>query len=201
MSTNFDIYFATKRLSIAQQPFEGCGKIVELDELSSITAITELLGRYASIVVVTPDPQQALCRISSLFRSVLAAGGIAKNAQGEELMIFRGGRWDLPKGHHEQGESIEECAVREVEEETGVVGLTIGEKLCVTLHAYYLRSVWELKSTHWYSMSCEGTPPLKPQYEEGIEDVRWCTAAEVEKNLEGSFPTIKAVFAANSVNH
>jgi 8-oxo-dGTP pyrophosphatase MutT (NUDIX family) len=54
-----------------------------------------------------------------------AAGGLVLNERGNLLMIFRRGKWDLPKGKRDAGESIETCAVREVEEETGLVGVQL----------------------------------------------------------------------------
>lgn len=35
--------------------------------------------------------------------------------------------WSLPKGHIETGETAEQAAVREVEEETGIAGVILGE--------------------------------------------------------------------------
>src|SRR4051812_48020306 len=54
------------------------------------------------------------------FTIIRAAGGLVVNDGGEMLFIFRRGKWDLPKGKLEEGEDLEECAVREVEEETGL---------------------------------------------------------------------------------
>ena len=53
------------------------------------------------------------------FKVVHAGGGLVTNPKNEVLFIFRSNVWDLPKGRHEEGESIEETAVREVEEECG----------------------------------------------------------------------------------
>jgi len=43
----------------------------------------------------------------------------------EILFIFRNGKWDLPKGKAEAKETINQTAIREVEEETGITGLSI----------------------------------------------------------------------------
>ena len=64
------------------------------------------------------------------------------NDRGEYLMIHRNGRWDLPKGHVEPGESTAECAVREFAEETGAVGAEVVRFLCRTLHALSLIHIW-----------------------------------------------------------
>ena len=69
---------------------------------------------------------------------VEAAGGLVFNKDGGILMIFRNGKWDLPKGKLEIGESVEECAIREVQEECGVSGLIIENKIKDTYHTYIL---------------------------------------------------------------
>ena len=58
---------------------------------------------------------------------ILAGGGVVTNEHGDLLMIFRRGKWDLPKGKLDKGETIEACALREVTEETGVQNLTLGK--------------------------------------------------------------------------
>ena len=54
-----------------------------------------------------------------------SAGGVIyrrRQGQAEVALIHTGTRWGLPKGHVEKGERIEETAVREVREETGLLG-------------------------------------------------------------------------------
>ncbi|HIH38570.1 NUDIX domain-containing protein [Candidatus Woesearchaeota archaeon] len=41
------------------------------------------------------------------------------------LLHYEEGHWDLPKGHVEEGESLEEAMKREVREETGITQLTL----------------------------------------------------------------------------
>ena len=55
-----------------------------------------------------------------------SAGGVL--VRGEEILLISpsgGDHWQLPKGHIEPGETLEETAVREVREETGVTGRTV----------------------------------------------------------------------------
>ena len=47
-------------------------------------------------------------------------------------MIFRRNKWDLPKGKLDKGETIEQCALREVEEETGLRNITLHKHLLTT---------------------------------------------------------------------
>lgn len=115
----------------------------------------------------------------------IAAGGgyvIRDGRAGiEVLMIFRKGVWDLPKGKLDAGESIEQCALREVREEVGIRYLTLGVSLGETVHGYERKGAYWVKTTHWYAMT---TPEesFKPQAEEQIEAVAWMPWAEaVEK--------------------
>lgn len=120
-----------------------------------------------------------------------AAGGViirqnhdSKRAQQEVLLIRRNGVWDLPKGKLEESESIEECAIREVEEETGVKPLLLIEPLCETFHTYREEGTDVEKSTQWYLMKADqedAFQEMSPQGEEGITDLRW---ESVESALE-----------------
>ncbi len=124
---------------------------------------------------------------------VTAAGGWVENSFGEVLWIHRLSQWDLPKGKLESGEAIDECAVREVEEECGIDGITLGPKLCETLHRYEMKGVAYVKTTHWFRMKVDGRPELTPQTEEGIEDVRWMTEVEWREAAKETYATIQEV--------
>ncbi len=188
-----DIYFATNRLTISNE--ESGGRTITPNAECGIerAELLELFKRNHHITLLAADEAEAervLRAFAAQFSYVVAAGGVVEREDGRILMIFRNGRWDLPKGHWEEGESIEECAVREVEEESGVGGITLGKEVARTLHAYYLHGRWELKRTHWYAMSSSHSSPLYPQTEEGIERAEWLSREEVAKSLTGSFPTI-----------
>ena len=60
-------------------------------------------------------------------KQIIAAGGLVTNPHHEILWIFRRGFWDLPKGKLEEGETIQTCALREVQEETGIHKLQLHE--------------------------------------------------------------------------
>ncbi|MGQ0829546.1 MAG: NUDIX hydrolase, partial [Bacteroidota bacterium] len=118
--------------------------------------------------------QELLFRyFTSMFCIIEAAGGLVKNKKEEWLFIFRNNKWDLPKGKIEKKESIKTTAIREVEEECGIKGLTILKELPTTYHTYYLEEKAILKPTYWFEMYCNDTSKLKPQTEEGITDVKW----------------------------
>ena len=119
-----------------------------------------------------------------------AAGGLIYNAKDQLLMIFRNGKWDLPKGKLEIGENIEQCAIREVEEECGILGLTITQQLEETYHTYELNKKEILKCTYWFKMKSSFKGDFKPQINEGITAVNWVDKEDVSERLENSFGNI-----------
>ena len=83
-----------------------------------------------------------------------SAGGLVCNSRHHVLLMFKRGKWDMPKGRIEEGKTLEESATREVEEETGLKAkkLTIEAKLTPTWHTTSHNKVKYLKKTHWYLM-------------------------------------------------
>ncbi len=125
-------------------------------------------------------------------KKIIAAGGLVTNNNNELLMIFRRGKWDLPKGKLDEGESIEQCALREVTEETGITKLELGDFLGVTYHEYFDKYVDAdvIKETHWYAMKATGSELPIPQTEEDIEEIIWANSAAVEERLKNSYANI-----------
>ena len=147
-------------------------------------------------VWIVPDVEAFYRALLDQFPSIEAGGGLVENAAGGILMIFRHTRWDLPKGKREPGERIEDCAVREVEEETGIPAPERGEKLAVTTHFYRLDGEWTAKKTTWYRMRYTGTEPPVPQTEEDITAIEWVNPAKLDAYLRTTYPTIVDVFEA-----
>ena len=129
---------------------------------------------------------------------ITAAGGLVQNNEGAFLLIFRRGFWDLPKGKLDGGESIPECAVREVREETGLQSLELGPFICTTTHPYF--DTWlnkdVVKHTYWFSMLSLANDTLVPQTEEDIEKLVWVSVSALPEYLNNTYPTIRAVFEA-----
>jgi 8-oxo-dGTP pyrophosphatase MutT (NUDIX family) len=121
---------------------------------------------------------------------IMAAGGLVENEKGELLLIFRKKHWDLPKGKLDPGESIEQCAVREVEEETGLRNVTLGELIDVTLHEYEENGERISKKTAWYKMRGSSLDPLTPQTEEQIEAIKWVKPSELRPYMQNTYPNI-----------
>jgi 8-oxo-dGTP pyrophosphatase MutT (NUDIX family) len=111
-------------------------------------------------------------------RRVVAGGGYVTCALPSDpsdvavLLIHRRGCWDLPKGTREPGESVRECAQREVCEEVGISQLTTHESLGTTEHGYVDGDAYAVKVTEWYRMQ---TPErsFEPERREGIRRVAW----------------------------
>lgn len=141
-----------------------------------------------------PDEKAILKKIKEKIPVCKAGGGLVYNQKGEVLFIFRNGKWDLPKGGTEKGEEIDETALREVEEETGVGKLSISRKLQKTYHIFKRNGKYKLKVTHWFEMKSgfEGIPV--PQENEGIEKVAWLNPEEVKEALKNSYENIKLLF-------
>lgn len=141
------------------------------------------------LAVVSKNPHKLFKTFSKNFTRVNAAGGLVYNRQNKLLLIYRKGFWDLPKGKQDKGETISQCAKREVMEECGIKKLILGTKCTHTYHYYFMHGTWQLKKTTWYEMRCSETK-LKPQREEGIEKVIWAGNAEIKQCLKKTFPLI-----------
>ena len=124
-----------------------------------------------------------------------AAGGMVLNTQGDVLMIYRRGFWDLPKGKIDPGESTEICAIREVREETGINRLEIIEKLQVTYHTYTLGNKTILKPSHWFRMIHTDNEKTIPETEEDITEIRWMNQKEVTLILDQSYESISELLS------
>lgn len=131
---------------------------------------------------------------SNSYKDVTAGGGLVRDAHGNCLLIYRNGMWDLPKGHQEEGEDIRETALREVQEETGLLGLELHGLICVTEHTYIRDGILHLKHTWWYNMSCRNPNETIPQTEEGIAKAEWIPVSELTHYLSGTYPNIVEVF-------
>ncbi len=138
------------------------------------------------------DWEMAFAQFSRQFKILEAAGGIVYNDKNQILFIYRLGKWDLPKGKIEDGESPLRAAEREVCEETGVCEIKTKPLLpFITYHTYLHREEHYLKKTYWYTMSSLQTHLLKPQVEENITAVKWLTKPEAKKALANTYASIQ----------
>lgn len=146
------------------------------------------------LVFLTFTPEEDFISFKNNFELIIAAGGKVSNAAGNILFIFRLGKWDLPKGKVEVGETLEESAIREVEEECGISKLTIINHLKDTYHLYELNNKMVIKQSVWYEMKTDDASKLIPQIEENITDARWMTNEEIQKEvMKNTYPSIKEI--------
>ncbi len=150
--------------------------------------------QYAAGICIYPQFDGSLWDLfRSRYKFVQAAGGVVEDEQQRLLVIKRLGKWDLPKGKVDAGESIEEAALREVEEECGIDELLIVRPIAITWHTYFRNGKDHLKRTDWYLMKGSSEKKLKPQIEEDIEEVRWMTRQEVDRIKGKTYPSLVKV--------
>jgi 8-oxo-dGTP pyrophosphatase MutT (NUDIX family) len=204
MYCNYKIYYNDSSLLLTC----NCGQIN--DNLARIydtkKEIDELLSKpdflfdgktNQSIIVVDEKPGELMCNLLENVEVVMAGGGLVANNQGELLMIFRRGMWDLPKGKIELKEKICDGAMREVEEETGVKVALVDTKPIITYHAYKLKGKNCIKETNWFKMQAlNADKKLKPQTEEDIEQAVWVKPADLPQYKSISYPLIWGLIAS-----
>jgi 8-oxo-(d)GTP phosphatase len=162
----------------------------KIDELLRLMTDSKLKD-VDSITFTSTDVDATILYIKTKFKVIEAAGGVV-DKDGKTLLIYRKGCWDMPKGKIDKGENKRDCAVREVEEETGVKG-EILDKVCTTWHTYVTNKKYVLKKTHWYYMRCVDDTNLAPQEEESIKEVKWMTLSEMRAALYDSYRSIRVV--------
>lgn len=144
-----------------------------------------------SIIFAFEKKKAAEAYFKEHFEIIEAAGGVVEKGN-KTLMIYRRKRWDLPKGKLEKGETLEEGAKREVEEECNVK-VEVIEKIGSTYHTYVLGDKRVLKKTYWYRMNILNDKRMKPQTSEDIDRVQWMKEEEVDEALKNSFRSIREV--------
>jgi 8-oxo-dGTP pyrophosphatase MutT (NUDIX family) len=152
-------------------------------------------GFEGNIGIYTPLIEDSLENIISACSSIVAAGGLVTNEENEILCIYRKGFWDLPKGKVDQGEKIIDAAVREVEEETGVVAIITNFEPTITYHTYVMNGQFCIKETYWYSMKANINNQLKPQLEEDITAIEWINSKNFEEKKELFYPLISGLIS------
>ena len=150
-----------------------------------------------SITITLRDLKNVLRSVKKMFKIIKAAGGVVENEQKEILFIYRLKKWDLPKGKLDKGESIKECAVREVEEETKVK-VNCKNKIISTWHTYLQNRKYILKKTTWFLMHCIDDSEMKPQKKEKIEKVEWMNNSVLDEILLNSYKTLNYVIKSYS---
>lgn len=160
--------------------------------LRYIDALERTGCRYQSIIIRTDELQRLWAEFSSYYKILEAAGGVVHNAENKVLAIYRRNFWDLPKGKIDAGETKEQAAIREIQEETGLNELELGRFITSTYHTYRDRKRERvIKISHWFKVSTKETD-LIPQTEEDIEKAVWVDLEHLKKET-AIYPNILEV--------
>lgn len=145
----------------------------------------------AIIEDISPEALQE--ELHKLYEPIDAAGGVVEDEKGRVLMMYRHGRWDLPKGKRDPGESMEACALREVREETGLQEIDLRYRIGDTHHIYNQNGQRLVKKTTWYAMAGNSEGKLFPQLEEGITDLRWVPQDDLGPLIFKSYEAVREI--------
>lgn len=192
----YKVFVNEKKLLLSKQS-ENLEKTLGYENVTSLEIALDLLENTSvkELNVFGENINEIWSEFQQLFRIIEAAGGIVSNPEGEILFIKRLGKWDLPKGKMEKGESREESAVREIEEETGLQNVELLRFINTTYHIYIERNGDKvLKCTHWFEMNFDGEDTSKPQIEEGITEVAWKNTLQIEEEVfPSTFKNIRLI--------
>lgn len=209
----YEVFFNERRLLLAGEneippPQKGEERVVITTREEVVKAVEQFRRSHtpepagevpaeAATMTIVGEMPILWSWFTEMFRLIPAAGGVVKSTNGI-LFIFRRGKWDLPKGKIDKGETAREAALREVTEETGMKRIVARNPLNSTFHIYLSDypgkpREWILKETSWFMMDSAGDEFPIPEISEDIEEVRWFRPEEVRIALNNTFPTIHKV--------
>jgi ADP-ribose pyrophosphatase len=182
----YKVHFENRFILISSEPdrLQKYGlfhKFYDTRELYKIIAEFQSNPQVQAINIYGPDIKHIWKIFRIYFTEVHAAGGLVRHSSGRYLFIEKKGKLDLPKGHIEEGEEPEDCALREVSEECGIKGHKIVSELQPSYHTYSWEGISYLKKTSWFLMNYDGKMIIKPQEKEGITSVEWLLPDDLSK--------------------
>ncbi|MDT8309366.1 MAG: NUDIX domain-containing protein, partial [Bacteroidales bacterium] len=192
---NQKLIFVTKEINnVSFSSNDQVVKVTSPEEIKNTLTSFFLDKTLKRLFFYSHNYKQLKADFRSLFREILAAGGMVSNENREFLLIFRRGKWDLPKGKCDNNESAAAAAVREVKEETGLKKPIIAGEPLITRHIYEQGNEWILKITYWYPMTASKSEVLTPQKEEDITKVLWANKEKINEAMKNSYPSIHWLF-------
>ena len=193
MGQKYKVFINTKLIILTTSLPKSKRALVLPIAATSFQTILQVLKetRAKKIYLIGDDPTTLLETFKSKLSVVQAGGGLVRSQSGKMLFIFRKGKWDLPKGKINKGETLEEGAKREVKEETGVKKLQLNGLAGVTYHIFKRNDKYLLKETHWFYMTTAYNGKLKPELQEYITKAKWKGRKKTNKALENSYGNIK----------
>lgn len=194
---NKKVYFNSKFLLLTSDDIQPAGNqlIVHTDNLDT-DKLNEGIAKFIQqnegpdLILICRDVNYLFEEIKKQFTYIEAAGGFIQQNQ-NYLFIYRLGKWDLPKGKLDKGESPAQAAIRECEEECGITQLEIINELPSTYHIYYYKNKYALKTTYWFLMKSSHTSQLIPQTSENIEKVEWLDETAMKNTvIKNTYPSV-----------
>jgi 8-oxo-dGTP pyrophosphatase MutT (NUDIX family) len=190
------IFIADKLPEISEFRYDYITSFMNLEDLKPQVIRYLYSEKPVNLFIYHPDIEYCLNTFRSCFKVIPASGGLVKNNRKENLIMFRRGKWDLPKGKADSGESPEETALREVEEECMIKELEIKRYLTTTYHIYFLQDEPVLKETRWFEMRYNGEKEPESPGMEGIEKIIWLPFNQLDRISGNTFPTVLDVILA-----
>jgi len=200
MNSDIKIYFNDRIVVLTDKNIKSSrinnDQVYIFENKKSLAKRLEYFGKSDDerLCITHSDVNELFEYVAQCFRYIEAAGGLVSLPDGRILLIRRLGKWDLPKGKAEKGESLQETAIREVMEECGLkTAPKITGELAHTFHTYHQDGRYILKHTAWFAMQYGGVDSLHPQSAEDITDAVWLPKNQLHIVLQNTYESIKQV--------
>jgi len=180
-------------LLTSQIPFGSKINLFDIKKISLIDIVSNV-KKHKKIFLFHKNSEKLILNFKKKIKVIFAGGGIVKNNLDETLFIYRRNKWDLPKGKIDKGETIDQTALREVKEETGIVDLKIVDFRTKTYHIFKKNNEYCLKETTWYNMVSNFDGEFIPELKEDITKVVWKNDKKIKK-IKNTFPNIKLLLS------
>ena len=191
----YRIFYLNKAFFLSDSPIENV-KNIKIEEINDLClALREWQEEEEDnfdLCFYGVGKETMLNFLMEFYKYMEAAGGLVRNQSNEYLFIKRFNIWDLPKGKIEKGESPEQAAVREVEEETGIEELNIIKPINDSWHIYPWKEQTVLKKTNWFLMESNYSGDLIPQTKEDITEVVWLKTSDAKEALKNSYRSLSS---------